>query len=181
MLLRHITSAPKVQACKLFNILLLVYVVNFLLGCQELPLQVYSTTDANVNLRQYQTFSVHAESHHSTNFIAFITRGIESGLTVKGYSVSETPDLLINYRIEIDRGELITQEQIPDGTGFYTSNRIDPINKADVLVNAIDRKTKEVVWKAATSMDISSVNIQNIDQNRVSNHMAQLFKSFPSR
>tara|TARA_R110002072_G_scaffold89737_9_gene201020 strand:+ start:93 stop:638 length:546 start_codon:yes stop_codon:yes gene_type:complete len=181
MLLRPPISAPKVQRYKLFNMLFLVYVVSFLLGCQELPLQVFSKTDPNINLREYQTFSVHAKSNHSTNFIEFITRGIESGLIEKGYSVSENPDLLINYQIEIDRSELITQEQIPIDTGFYTSNRIDPVNKADVLVNAIDRKTKEVVWKAATTMDISSVNIHNIDQNRVSDHMAQLFKSFPSR
>lgn len=165
---------------RLFQVVSILLFVNFLSACQIPPLNVHARTAEGVSLQAYHSVAVEALEEDG-KIITMLTQGIEHELINKGYVLSDEPDLVFIYRLDLKEGDQLRQNILPSGTSTYTKMEIEAVYEASMLVNAIDTKTKQVVWKASTTRDIRGVKKKNIDQHRIDQRMSELFESFTEK
>jgi hypothetical protein len=149
-----------------------------LTACQTPPLDVYHSMNNDVDLSQYQTFSIQAITDSDSPFINYLNRGIINTFIKKGYQLSEESDLVIRYSLEVQSGETVKINSIPVQGNIYTQTSMEAVFEAKMLANIIDRASERVIWKAATSRDIRGINAKHINQAKVNERMAELFDSF---
>jgi hypothetical protein len=133
-----------------------------------------------VDLGQYQSYNILAVGTNEGGFLDYINEGIINNLSDKGYHLSEQADFIVKYSLEFKADEYIKVESIPEPGNIHNQASMEAVFEATMLVNIIDTKTKEVIWKAATTRDLKSVNLKKVDQERVNSSIDELFDSFPS-
>mgnify|MGYP000412752245 CR=1 FL=1 len=163
---------------KLFPLLCLSL---WLTACQTPPLHVYSVLKDGVDLSQYQTFTIPAVGNVDSKYYDYINKAIIKDLSDKGYQLSEQADLIVRYSLELKADEHVKVESIPEQGNIHTQTSMEAIFEAVMLVNIIDTKSNNVIWKAATTRDLKSVNLKEVDQERVDRSIEELFESFPAR
>ena len=177
------TSARQaVESIKTFSLITLTLL--FVSACQLAPLDVQSVIRDDVVMEKYKTVSVMPVSNtiaQKNPAITLITKAIESELLKKGYVLSDTPELLFAYQLDIKEGEQLKQNMLNVKGQVFNVARLEAVYEAKMLVNAIDTKTKAVIWKASTSKDLRSVDTNSIDQDRLDSRMSELLVSFPGR
>lgn len=177
MSIKRNSSTSRLSA-KIRNTAIFCWISLLLVGCQSTPLDVQYAKDADFNPDQYQTFAIEPVSYEDNPFVKYVNLGIETVMSEKGYRLSDDPDLIIRYSVIIEEEHELKLDQVPSGTLIHTTPLIEAVFEAKMLVNAIDARSGEVLWKAATSRDISSVNTRKIEQARVNQRIGELFDSF---
>ena len=152
-----------------------------MVACQIPPLDVYSSVNNKVEFNNYRSFTVHATIKSSDQFLDLVTHNIETVLLEKGYQKDAQADFVVLFQIDIDQVDQVVQEAIPVQGKLYMRAKLEAVFKAKILVNVIDTKTNVVVWKAASSRDLSGIDTSKIDNERVHQRMLELFDSFPSK
>jgi len=139
--------------------------------------------DDHIDFSQYETFSVNPTTVSDTVFIDAVTRNMSTVLSEKGFQKEDEgkADLVVVYHIVIHQSEKLVQEGIPIKGNIYTRSSLEAVYEAQILVNAIDTKTKKVVWKASSSRDLTNINTSTVDEEKVYARMLELLASFPSR
>ena len=165
------------NALKLFLFLCLSI---WLSACQAPPLHVYSVLKEGADLSQYRTFTIPEVGSVDNKYYDYINKSIIHTLTDKGYQLSEQADLIVRYSLKFKTDEQLKIESIPEQGNIHTHASLEAVFEAVMLVNIIDRKTKQVIWKAATTRDLKNVNLKGVDQERVDRSIAELFESFPA-
>jgi hypothetical protein len=151
-----------------------------LTACQLAPLHVQSVLENDADPRQYQSVSV--ESLNLKNdVISMITKGIEQHLQSKGYVLSDEPELVFVYQLDIKESEHLNYRVQTEGRHVLNLTSLEAVFEAKMLVNAIDTRNKQLIWKASTSKDIRSVDKDSVDQGKINTRMEELFASFPAR
>ena len=171
---------PLFSTCRLAA-LTLVTLSLLLTGCQTPPLDVQYRIDDNFDSKQHLTFSVHTKHESNPDYIEFISKGIEKVLIEKGYQPSNKADIHIVYEIDIDQGTKVKTEAIPVRGQLYNRMTLEAVLEAKILVNAFEKRSGKVIWKASSSRDLTNVNTNRFDQDRANLRMAELFASFPAR
>lgn len=176
--MQTITIKFQYNATLIKHTLTLLFLSLTLTACQTPPLHVYHSMSNDVDLSRYQTFSIQAMTDEDNPFVNYINQGIINTLTKKGYQFSEESDLVIRYSLEVKSGETVKISAIPVQGNIYTQTSMEAVFEAKMLANVIDKASKRVIWKAATSRDIRGVNTKHIDQAKVNDRMDELFESF---
>jgi hypothetical protein len=153
----------------------------WLTACQTQTLHVYSVLKEGVDLSQYQTFTIPALGNVNSKYYDYINKGIINNLTTKGYQQSEQADLITRYSLKFQTDEQVKMEAISEKGNIHTDTFMEAIFEAVMLVNIIDTKTNIVIWKAATTRDLKSVNLKEVDQESINRSIEELFESFPAR
>jgi len=167
-----------------FNALKLVLILCsplWLAACQTPPLHVHSVLKDGVDLSQYQTFTIPEVGPVDNKYYAYINKSIIHILRDKGYQLSEQADLIVRYSLKLQTDEQLKMESIPEQGNIHTHASMEAVFEAVMLVNVIDMKTKQVIWKAATTRDLKNVNLKGVDQERVDRSIKELFEFFPAR
>jgi len=154
-----------------------------LIACQTPPLEVHSSTNPHSALTQYKTYNIKSLNSPGIEVIPIINNAIANELNAKGYSQinANTADLIIKYKIKLKQGEQLRIEAIPVKSNIYSRTTTESINEASMLVNAVDSKTNEVVWKATTVRDLHTVNEKMPIEERAKVSMSEIFADFPSK
>lgn len=178
MLTVNISAVYKYSKISAFMLLTL-----FLSACQVPPLDVYYSMNDHIDFSQYETFSVTSTTISDTTFLDAITRNMSMVLSEKGFQKVEESkaDLVVAYHIVIHESEKLVQQSIPVKGNIYTRSSLEAVYEAQILVNAVDTKTKMVVWKASSSRDLTNINNSTVDEEKVYARMLELLASFPSR
>jgi hypothetical protein len=163
-----------------YRLVLLVLSLAFS-ACQTPALDVYYSIADDVELSQYQTFLIEPITDGDNRFIDFLNVGIEEALTRKGYQLSNSPELIVRYALDIAEDKRLKLDSIPLNGLIQTKAIMDAVFEAKMLVNVVDTKTGKIVWKAATSRDLRALNTKKIQQAKVNVRMEQLFDSFSAR
>ena len=138
---------------KLLPVLLL-----FLASCSSV--RVASDYDKNVEFTQYKTFAFHKNGIDKVEISDLdkkrILRAIESQMLAKGFTLSENPDLLINFFTK--SREQVNVNQYNNGWGYgwgwgwnpyiyggHTS--VSRYTEGTLFIDLIDAKKKELVWQ----------------------------------
>jgi Domain of unknown function (DUF4136) len=174
-------SLPKLKnRFKKIHLLFLV-----LIGCNTFPLDVYYAIPEGVDLSVYKTFAIEPildnDNFYDTGFIKLLNTAIVDTLNKKGCSLADSPELIVKYSLEIDEDKSLKLEHVPFEGLIQTKAMIEAVFEAKMLVNAVDIKTGQIIWKAATTKDLRSVSTKKINQARVNKRMGELFQSFRCR
>mgnify|MGYP000642041552 CR=1 FL=1 len=154
-----------------------------LIACQTPPLEVHTSTNPLSTLSQYKTYTIEPLNTSEFKIIPIVNHAIANELLTKGYTEvnANSADLIIKYKVKVKQGEQLKIEAIPAKSIIYSRTTTESVNEASMLVNVIDSKTNEVVWKAATKRDLHTVNEKTPIEERAKVSMSEIFADFPSR
>jgi len=160
----------------------LLATIALLSACQTAPLNVVHVKKENFNEGNYVSFKVsHTSVDAKQEAKELITNAIAEIMIEKGYVDGANPDFEIRYSIKTSQSTRL-EVQSPESMGIEGHPpQMEAVFEARMLVNVIDTKTNEVIWKAASSRDLSQVNIQKFDASKAHDRMHEMFENFPAR
>ena len=88
-------------------------VVVFLSACSSSKLQVRSDIDPSTNFAQFRTFNFFDPmgiegGYNSPIFGELFREAITREMQQRGYRLSDSPDLMVNFYSELDQGDVIS-------------------------------------------------------------------------
>jgi len=136
------------------NILLLLLLSTTLLSCTSV--KVSSDYDEQTNFNNYKTFAFFKTGIDKAEINDLdkrrILRAIDAEMQTKGFSKSESPDLLVSIftksqeRLDVNRNNF----GWGFGWGFYGASfgsTVSTSTQGTLYIDLIDAKTKELVWQ----------------------------------
>ena len=152
--------------------------------------RVNSDYDKNVNFSQYKTYAFHKSGVDKAEISDLdkkrILRAIDAQLTTKGFTKSETPDLLVNiFTKERERVD-VTQYNAGWGYGwgygwnpYFWGGRsyVTTSTEGTLYIDLIDAKNKELIWQGVGTGYLT----QNRDKKdeRINEFVAKIIAEFP--
>ena len=152
--------------------------------------RVNSDYDKNVNFGQYKTYAFHKSGVDKVEISDLdkkrILRAIDAQLTTKGFTKSETPDLLVN--IFTKERERVDVNQYNAGWGYGWGYGWNPYfwggrtyvttsTEGTLYIDLIDAKNKELIWQGLGTGYLT----QNRDKKdeRINEFVAKIIAEFP--
>jgi Domain of unknown function (DUF4136) len=138
-----------------------ILLVAFFVSCQAV--HINSDYDKSVNFSNYKTYGFYKQGIDKVAISDLdkkrIMRSIEEEMTAKGFSKSETPDLLVN--ISTKEREQVNVNQFNGGFGGWGyggfgwnpmfwgggMNSVSTFAEGTLLIDLIDTNKKELVWQ----------------------------------
>ncbi len=130
----------------------------FLNSCSSV--RVNSDYDKNVNFTQYKTYAFYKTGIDKVEISDLdkkrILRSIDECLATKGFTKSETPDLLINFFTKVREQVDVNQFNMGWGYGWGWgwnpwmwggNNTVTRYSVGTLYINLIDAKKKELIWQ----------------------------------
>ncbi|HLF52369.1 DUF4136 domain-containing protein [Flavobacterium sp.] len=161
----------------------------FILGsCSSV--RVNSDYDKNVDFSQYKTYAFHKTGIDKVEISDLdkkrILRAIETELTKKGMTKSETPDLLVNIFTKEREQVDVTQYNAGWGYGWgYGWNPylwggqtyVSTSTEGTLFIDLIDAKKKELVWQGQGSGYLTQEREKK--EERINEFVAKILAQFP--
>jgi hypothetical protein len=151
------------------------------LACSTLTTAV--DYDHTVNWSQFHTFQLAEGTKDPESFTQKrIEDGITSSLTGKGWTVATSnPDILVYSHVVLSTEKQWNAQSMGGfgygrmGGGMTTATQTN-IPIGTIIVDMVNPKTKEMIWRATAQDQVSGTGA---DRGQVQAAMAALFKNFP--
>lgn len=169
---------------KLLSVLLITAVVA---SCS--PVRVATDYDDKADFTVYKTYGFFKEGIDKTNISDLdkkrILRAIDEEMTKKGFTKSESPDLLVNIFTEARQEVNINQMGMGWGYGWgwnpwmWGGNRtmVSTSTEGTLYIDLIDGRKKELVWQGV------GTGVLTLDrekkQERINEFVAKIIAQFP--
>ena len=155
-----------------------------LTGCASI--QVSSDFDSKAPFAQYKTFAFLKEGIDKAEISDLdkkrILRSIEKQMTEKGYTLSETPDIFINFFTrERERQDIYQSVGIGWGWGpvWGSTVQVAPTSTEGILfIDIIDGKQKDLIWQGKGSGILSER--ANKDE-QIDKFVSEILKQYPPK
>ncbi|MBK0404326.1 DUF4136 domain-containing protein [Adhaeribacter sp. BT258] len=176
----------------------------FLSGCASVPVDVSTDYDRAANFNQFTTFrwfqenpSARRDSTRSYNTFLDkrIRAAVEANLARKGFRMTTAnPDVLVAYDVKV----VTKQEVRPDysyppgwygGYGWWYGYRynygysrfaqpmyIDQYQDGTIIIDLIDAKDNELVWRGWGQMEVGSTNVSEAEVNKI---VTKILEKYP--
>ena len=159
-----------------------------LVSCSSV--RVNSDYDKNVNFSQYKTYAFHKSGVDKAEISDLdkkrILRAIDAQLTTKGFTKSETPDLLVNiFTKERERVD-VTQYNAGWGYGwgygwnpYFWGGRtfVTTSTEGTLYIDLIDAKNKELIWEGMGTGYLTQDT--NKKDERINEFVSKIIAEFP--
>lgn len=170
------------------NLLLLPVVLLFLASCSSV--RVASDFDKNVDFNQYKTFAFFKSGIDKVEISDLdkkrILRAIETEMLAKGYTLSDTPDLMVSIFTKSHQEVNVNQYNSGWGYGwgwgynpymYGGSASVSRHTEGTLFIDLIDAKKKELVWQG----EGQGVLTQNSGDKeaRISEFVAKILEQYP--
>lgn len=141
------------KAIKYLPLLLLA----FLVSCNAV--RINSDYDKKVDFSAYKTYAFYKTGIDKVEISDLdkkrILKSIEEEMTLKGFTKSETPDLLVNINTKAEKNVNVNQFQAGMGYGwgfgwnpyFGTNSSVWTDTEGTLTIDLIDAKKKELIWQ----------------------------------
>jgi hypothetical protein len=174
------------KAIKLIPVLLL-FILN---SCSSL--NVYSDFDKSVDFSQYKTYAFHKSGIDKVQISDFdkkrILHAIDTELSKKGMTKSETPDLLINFSTKEKERVDVNQFSFGMGMGYGWGFGWNPYmwggqpfastsTEGTLYVDLIDAQKKELIWQGE-GVGYLSQN-RSDKEERINEFVAKILSQYP--
>ncbi|MDJ0916992.1 MAG: DUF4136 domain-containing protein [Woeseiaceae bacterium] len=167
-------------------------------GCASAPNTV-TRSAPGADFSQYSTFGYFESlatdgSGYESILSNFLKVATAQQLDRRGYSYSDSPDLLINFYVHTK--EKIRTRTVPSMSAYYAyrdpfyynpwvgygayETQIDQYTVGTLNVDVVDAKSKKLVWEGVVSGRVTDSAIQNLEKS-VDDAIAAIMKDFPSR
>jgi len=165
--------------------ILLLFVLN---SCQSI--RVASDYDKEANFTSYKTYAFLKQGVDKVEINDLdkkrILKSIEGALSLKGFSASENPDILINIATDSHKNISIHQDPFayygfgwgwsPFYGGYY-GNRVQSTTEGVLYIDVIDANTKSLVWQGKGVGYLSEFS-KNRD-TRIQDFVNQIMEAYP--
>lgn len=172
---------------KLFKILPVALLLVMLSSC--VSVRVASDYDKNANFDTYKSFAFFKNGIDKAEISDLdkrrILRAIEAELLAKGFTKSETPDLLVSiFTKSREKINVYKNGWGPYGYGWgwspwYYDNisHVSSTTEGTLYIDLIDAKKKELVWQGIGAGNISQ-NMKNKEE-RIKEFVAKIMEKYP--
>ncbi len=114
-----------------------------------------------------------------------ILSSIDEQMSLKGFTKSETPDLLININTKTEKNVNVNQFQAGFGYGwgfgwnpyFGMNNAISTSTEGTLIIDLIDAKRKELIWQGEGAGYLTQ-NTNKKDEN-IKNFVTRILSQYP--
>ena len=169
-------------------------------GCSSGP-NLRSAYDDSVDFSQYKTYNyIDGAGPNSDNyqslFSQYMVRAIDKEMTARGYTMSNAPDLLVNFNANLtDKTKVTTSPSMYTGgyygyrRGYYdpwvgygygTETHVSQYTEGTFNIDLIDPRTKKLVWEAVGVGKITEDTFENLEQ-KVAEGVPLYFNLYPFR
>jgi hypothetical protein len=184
-----IAKSEKGEIMKLQKVLLTLIGMMLLFGSTVSAQQVKTDYDRSANFAQYKTYSWEQVKTRDALDVDRIKTAVNAALAAKGWTQVESGGDISIVAIEITRNQQ-TLNTFYDGFGggwgwrrFGTggfgeaTTTTETYKVGTVVIDLFDAKTKQLIWRGASSDTLSNnseKNIKNLDKG-----VDKMFKQFP--
>ena len=166
-----------------------------LAACASSP-KIFVNQDPNADFSKYKTYNYEPvlgtderkgyRSILSNYMVAAVDREMQS----RGYTLSDNPDLLVNFYIHTE--EKIRTTQSPSMGGYYGyrggyygayggyDTTVTQYTEGTLNVDLVDNRRDQLVWEAAMVGRVSKDLRENLEP-KVNEAIAELFRDYPYR
>ena len=167
-------------------------------GCASTP-NTFSNVAPGADFSRYSTFgffdvlSTDNENYESLES-NFLKVAVAQELDRRGFSYSESPDLIVNFYIHTQ--EKVRSRNVPTTSAYYGfrdpfydpwggygmgvayETRIDQFTEGTLNIDVVDASTKKLIWEGAVSGRITKKDLQNLEQT-IDEAVATVMANFP--
>ncbi len=151
--------------------------------------RVATDYDREVNFNQYHSFAFYKPGIDNAKISDLdkkrILRAIESELSAKGLTKSETPDLLVSiFTKEKERVDVYNNNfgygwgWHPYWYGAYNTTNISRTAEGTLFIDLIDAKTNNLVWQGMGSADLVTQNMEK-KEARIREIVREILAKYP--
>jgi len=153
--------------------------------------RVYSDYDKNADFNQYKTYAFQKSGIDKVEISDLdkkrILRAIDEQMAAKGFTKSESPDLLVN--IFTKEREQVDVNQFNAGWGWgwgwnpwmmgMNNTSVSRQTEGTLFIDLIDNKKKELIWQGE-GVGVLTKNVDKKDE-RVNEFVAKILAQYPPK
>ncbi len=154
-----------------------------LLAANAFGQKVTTQSAPNINWSQYKTYSWgKSESEANPIMNQFITTGVDSEMAAKGFKkVEQDGDLVVIFNVNTSTSKELNWSSMGGfgrwGGGMGSAS-VDNITQGQLIVDLVDPKAKQFLWRG-TGSDTVSDNPQK-NEKKVNTAITKMFQKFPA-
>jgi len=158
-------------------------------------IRVSSDYDTNINFNTYATYAFFKPGIDKVEISDLdkrrVLRALENTLATKGFTASETPDVLISFHTKAEKNVRVSESYLGWGGPFYGPysgwgwgwgfNRPYNINTSTtgmLYIDIIDASTKKLIWQGKGTGSLSKGSPQEREE-RISAFVAEILAAYP--
>ncbi len=157
--------------------LMLILVSTLFTACASQTAMDYKQADS-VSLSQYKSFSIKPLDikGHDTKVEAVLEIGIKSALEARGLTYLESnADIEVQYAGGVKSTQAVDLKPVSVGSAVYTSHDVVSQTRATLVINILDTKTNESVWRSSGSRVIGE---DKVPQAKINSSLETIFQNF---
>lgn len=168
-------------------------------GCSSVP-EVRSDYDREADFGAYRTYNFidgagpDGEGYQSL-FTKYMLTAISREMESRGYTMSDNPDLLVNFNAFLqDKTKITTTPSTMGGYygyrggyygpwggyGYGTETHVSQYTEGTFNIDLIDARRKQLVWEAVSVGRITEDKLENLEQS-VNEGVPRFFANYPFR
>lgn len=169
-----------------------------LAGCSSSG-SLRSAYDDTADFSQYSTYNyVDGAGPNSDNyqslFSQYMVKAIDKEMQARGYTMSDSPDLLVNFNANLkDKTKVTTSPSMGMGGyygyrggyydpwvgyGYGTDTHVSQYTEGTYNIDLVDPKTKKLVWEAVGVGKLTEDKLENMEQ-LIAEGVPRYFALFP--
>ena len=175
--------------------------VAFATGCSS-QAKLRSAYDDSVDFSQYKTYNYvegagpNSDEYQSL-FSQYMVRAIDKEMAARGYTMSNAPDLLVNFHANLqDKTKVTTSPSMGMTGGYYgyrggfydpwmgygygTETHVSQYTEGTFNIDLVDPRLKRLVWEAVGVGRITDDTFENLEQ-KVMEGVPRYFALYPFR
>lgn len=169
---------------KTFKILLIAFLV---VSCA--PIYVNYDYDKNVDFSKYKTYQYFGDMDTGLNELDTkrLLDAIDAKLKANGFSISETPDFLVDIKsAEFQNGQRETVGVGIGGGGRNVGGGVSvgipigqPAYSREIVIDFVDASKKQLFWQAKSEASFNTRSTPIEKEERLNAIVDKVFKKFP--
>ncbi len=183
---------------KVFRCSLILLLVVFASGCASKP-KLRSAYDDSVDFSQYTTYNFYSDAgpeaeNYQGLFSQYMITAIKLEMDSRGYTLSNAPDLLVNFNANLQDKTKVTTSPSMNTGGYYgyrggmydpwggygygTDTHVSQYTEGTFNIDLVDPKRKQLVWEAVSVGRIDDKTFDNLQQ-KVMTGVPKFFALYP--
>jgi hypothetical protein len=168
-------------------------------GCSSGP-NIISDYDHDAPFDTYKTYNFmeNAGPHNSSYqgfFSQYMVAAITKEMEMRGYVISNNPDLLVNFNAMLQEKTKVTTTSAPPpmggyygyrgshygawgGYGYGTETRVSQYTEGTFNIDIIDAKRRQLIWEAVGVGKVTQKKLENLEEG-VMNGVPNFFAHYP--
>ena len=184
-----------ISISRCFGVLLLVV---FASGCASKP-KLRSAYDDSVDFSQYKTYNFYSDAgpeaeNYQGLFSQYMITAIKLEMDSRGYTMSNAPDLLVNFNANLQDKTKVTTSPSMNTGGYYgyrggmydpwggygygTDTHVSQYTEGTFNIDLVDPIRKQLVWEAVSVGRIDDKTFDNLQQ-KVMEGVPKFFALYP--